>query len=149
MRLGDLIGEVVEFTAGVERTEVDFDPGMRAEVIDAREREDDVVRVTFDFREFAEYNKSFAKPTYYDDNGNAALRWHESRFYPNNFRCDDYFDKADLVGGRVFKVVGRGDSRLKVVRHKIMAMLEANGVRTNGVIDGELERILSELEGDR
>lgn len=67
-----------------------YDVGMMCRVegiTDKDDLSDDnciVFRVNTDFSEFEDFNKSVAKPTWFDDNNNPTLKWHETKAYPKN-----------------------------------------------------------------
>lgn len=86
-----LKGKVICFNKEVEKTEVDFDSGMKARVIGVRDVDDDVFVLDLDFSEFEESNKKLMANNYYDSNGHPTLKWCETSYYPKDCKCKDYF----------------------------------------------------------
>ena len=96
--LENLKGKVIRFTKAAETDfEIDFDEGMMARVTAVVEVGNGVVRVYCNFVEFEERNIRHAKPNYYDGDGVARLRWHETSLYPNNKETDVYLGIGEAV----------------------------------------------------
>jgi hypothetical protein len=78
----NLIGKVIEFTAGVADLEVYAEEGMKARVKGFRLIcEGEVVEMVVDYSEFEKHNEGFESANYYDDNGNPILTAREAGFY--------------------------------------------------------------------
>jgi hypothetical protein len=84
-------GIVVEFTGLMDGCNYGehhgFEPYMRAVMADCKfDKRDECWLLTFDFADFAEYNKRFETPGWSDCKGGFDLKWSESVFYPKNKR---------------------------------------------------------------
>lgn len=101
--LNTLVGKVIVFNEFVEHGEYDYDTGMKCRVISAdHDMNGDyhngtggTFKLTVDFSEFEEFNKSLMKPTYYDENHKPTLTWAESKYYPKNCQTHDYYSYDD------------------------------------------------------
>lgn len=102
-----LVGKVIQFNAEVEKSEIDFDRGMKARIVGyAITDPNEVFKLDLDFSEFEEANKLLMQSNYYDKNSNPTLKWCETKFYPKDCKCRDYFgytgegiDCFDVVEG--------------------------------------------------
>jgi len=83
---------VVEFLPPILDNEAYAEAGMRA-VIESvgSSSEDDVLKISFSFTEFDEFNKPFESSTYYDKNQSPVLTAREAGFY---FPVEKYFFMA-------------------------------------------------------
>jgi hypothetical protein len=100
-----LVGKVIQFNAEVEKCEIDFDRGMKARVVGfAITNPEEVFKLDLDFSEFEESNKLLMQSNYFDKNHNPTLKWCETKFYPKNCRCHDYFGYK-YEGSNCFEVV--------------------------------------------
>lgn len=83
--------------------EIDFDPNQKARVVDINvqfvneEGHDHMVLLTVDFSEFEERNKTLARPEYFDDYGAPRLKWHETKYYPEDKRSTLYVGENEPV----------------------------------------------------
>ncbi|MBI6882713.1 hypothetical protein [Pseudomonas putida] len=70
--------------------------GMRAHLIDVALQADDVATIKVSYKAFDEYNKSFEKATYYDENRKPVLTAREAGYYELE---DEYYvsSKDDLT----------------------------------------------------
>jgi hypothetical protein len=102
--LKELIGKVIEFNDEVEYTEIDFDSKMRAKVISAEMTDEDVFKLELDFSEYEEYNKEHMKSNYWDKNHQPTLKWCETRYYPTDCKCHEYFGFTG-EGNNCFSVI--------------------------------------------
>jgi hypothetical protein len=57
-----------------------------------------VYELKTDFSEFEEENKVNAKANWYNDNGNACLKWHETKYYPKDKRVILYMQLPTAAG---------------------------------------------------
>lgn len=88
--VANLVGKVIVFNDKVEFSEIDFDRYMAARVVGFR-TEPDYFQLTLNFAEFEEVNKKFMKSNYYDKDSNPTLKWCDTRYYPADKQCNDYF----------------------------------------------------------
>lgn len=87
-----LVGKVIQFNDQVEKSEIDFDRGMKARVVGyAITDPGEVFKLDLDFSEFEESNKLLMQSNYYDKNSKPTLKWCETAYYPKNCKCHDYF----------------------------------------------------------
>lgn len=88
-----LVGETIQFTSNIEKTELDFDEGMKAVIIDLdfKDEQYDMVSIKVDFSKFEDYNIPRMKANYFDDKRNAKLKWKDMKFYPADKISDDYY----------------------------------------------------------
>lgn len=91
------IKPVVEFDASIVAQENLFEQGMRARVVSVLDDEEDVLHIVFDFSDFAEYNKHFATPGYFDGEGKPTLYVWQTKHYPENLQEDVYVDLKSEV----------------------------------------------------
>jgi hypothetical protein len=77
----DLSGLVVKFTEEIDRDTYGPNKGMIAKIVSARLSQDDVVKFTFDFSNFVDYNKPLAERNWFDKNGIACETWFDQDFY--------------------------------------------------------------------
>lgn len=84
-----------------------FDPNQLARVVnyvleDDHDPNDKVWIFYLDFSEYEKYNQSVSIPSFYDQHKMPTLKWHETKFYPSDCKCD-YFvgqtshDEFDIV----------------------------------------------------
>lgn len=107
MNVNELIGKVIEFAGKVTETDYDFDPKQRAKIIAVQDTNDNfgTLKLTLDFKEFAEYNKQFANHDYFDKDQKATLAWHETSFYPKDFRYNFFADRKQIENDTIEFVV--------------------------------------------
>lgn len=73
---------VVEFLPPIDDCESYAESGMRAEIVAVAPRdEDDVLRITFSFESFDEFNKPFESANYYDKTQAPVLTAREAGYY--------------------------------------------------------------------
>lgn len=103
--VANLVGKVITFNQEVEKTEIDFDAGMKARVI-GFDIDKDYFKLKVSFKEFEDVNKQFMHCNYYDREGKPTLKWCETRYYPENCECFDYFSwgGSGLEGADCFNV---------------------------------------------
>lgn len=90
--VSSLVGKVIIFNLNVEKCEIDFDSGMKALVTGfAITDPGEVFKLDLDFSEFEESNKLLMQSNYYDKDGRPTLKWCETKFYPKDAKCRDYF----------------------------------------------------------
>lgn len=103
--LARLQGKIIEFTEGVERTELMPNTGMRGRIVDYSVElagtEDEHFNVLIDMSEFVEYNRLHMRANFYDANRVPCETWEESGLYPSNHRESCYMDWNEPV----FKVI--------------------------------------------
>jgi hypothetical protein len=97
----EYIGKLVEFSDGIKFMETYSEPKMRAKIIDMFDdtddhpnKEDVVVRITFDYTDFDEYNKEFDRYNYYDQEDVPRLNARQAGFYKPVDK--NYFGHPDL-----------------------------------------------------
>jgi hypothetical protein len=104
-QIASLVGKVIQFNADVEKSEIDFDRGMKARVVGyAITDPEEVFKLDLDFSEFEDSNKLLMQSNYYDKMGKPTLKWCETKFYPKNCKCHDYFGYKG-EGSNCFDVV--------------------------------------------
>lgn len=104
----ELIGKVIQFTPKIEDMQAYPEGGMRARVVSIDEQDthrsdlhDHLYKITFDYSEFDEFNKSLESSNYYDRKGVACLTAREAGMYapdeliyfgsPELWPFEDYF----------------------------------------------------------
>jgi hypothetical protein len=137
------IGRHVEFTDLVDESEIDFDPRMRAKVVDAYlSSEEDYWKIQVDFSFWEEYNKQFARPNYYDANGEPCLRWHETKFYPDNCLDTIYYTpdgKRVLFTLVPLKEIEEG---ARVLIEKVQALIVSKDLQADFCSNRALQEIM-------
>lgn len=104
-QIARLVGKVIQFNADVEKSEIDFDRGMKARVVGyAITDPEEVFKLDLDFSEFEDSNKLLMQSNYYDKMGKPTLKWCETGYYPKNCKCHDYFGYKG-EGSNCFDVV--------------------------------------------
>lgn len=94
-----LVGKVIVFNAKVEELEIDFDEGMKAEIVGFKP-DIECYRVFVDFSKFMEHNRSKMKKNYYDAIGVPCETWEQQRWFPKGGKIDFYINfewKGELV----------------------------------------------------
>ena len=92
----ELIGKTIKFKKQIEEIESNFDENMMGEIVDVSYDYDyDLIEIWISFSGFEEYNKTYMKSNYYDENGNPTLKWCDTRFYPIDRKSLKYFDIND------------------------------------------------------
>lgn len=108
-----LIGKTIQFTSKIEDMEAYPEKGMRARIVSIDEQDthmvdlhDHLYKITFDYSEFDEFNKSLESSNYYDRNGVACLTAREAGMYapdeliyfgsPKLWPFEDYFTTLDV-----------------------------------------------------
>lgn len=83
-----LVGKTVQFTSKIEDMEAYPEKGMRARIVSIDEEDthmsdlhDHIYKITFDYSEFDEFNKSLESANYYDGKGVACLTAREAGMY--------------------------------------------------------------------
>lgn len=85
---------VVTFAAGIGDKESYAEAGMRARIVRASGPDrDGVLKIWFDFEEFAGHNKGFESANYYDKAGKPTLTAREAGFYKPTEEI--YFDSSE------------------------------------------------------
>ena len=126
-QIEELIGKEIEFNYLVAELEIFFDKGMRGRIIDitlyVSYDDGDCFKLLVDFSEWEEYNKRRSLPTFYDNAGNASLKWHETTFYPHN-KVEKIFLMGDQLSGDkcIYKVLSEEET--KNVRDRTVEALE-------------------------
>lgn len=72
---------VITFTKEVDELEAYPEAGMRARVISAVQKHDDIIVLRVDYTDFDEFNEQFETANYYDGDGNATKTARESGHY--------------------------------------------------------------------
>ena len=108
----NLIGKTIQFTSKIEDMEAYPEKGMRARIVSIDEQDthmadlnDHLYKITFDYSEFDEFNKSLESANYYDRKGVACLTAREANMYepqeliyfgsPELWPFEDYFTTLD------------------------------------------------------
>ena len=100
-----LVGKVIQFNAEVEKTEIDFDCGMKARVVGYGITDPgELFKLDLDFSEFEQENKKLMQSNYYGKNGRPTLKWSETSYYPSDCKTDEYFG-YEFDGSDCFEVV--------------------------------------------
>lgn len=77
----------------------DLDYKMRVEILSYSDTDEDgVFTIICDLKSHKEYNKQFAKASYYDKQGNPTLTWFETSFYPKDEKYEIYIDMDHETG---------------------------------------------------
>ena len=91
---------ILEFNKQLNDEYYDYEPdaGMRMQLIDVKEEPflNDIVTLIFDMKGWWDYNKTFAKANWYNDQDVPCLTWKESRFYPSNDVYEMCVDKGNI-----------------------------------------------------
>jgi len=95
--LPNLQGKVIQFNSEVEKTELDYDRGMKARVVRWEDKCDGCFRLVTDFSEFKEHNEKLMQANYYDKDGQATLKWCETTLYPKDCRTGDWMDYSTPI----------------------------------------------------
>lgn len=82
----------VRFNKFINEYETNFDEYMMARLIGVLDKRDGTLKVSFDFKEYEDYNIQFMNPDYYDENQNPSLRWVDMKYYPRNKQESFYID---------------------------------------------------------
>ena len=107
-----LVGKTIQFTSKIEDMESYPEKGMRARIVSIDEEDthmsdlhDHIYKITFDYSEFDEFNKSLESANYCDRKGVACLTARESGMYetketiyfgsPKLWPFEDYFTASD------------------------------------------------------
>ena len=98
----EYLGKHVEFIRTLD--EFEMEPGCRAIITSIVDEGDDGIKFEFDWSMYAEYNKAYYSLNWYDTNRKPTLRFHETKFYPNNHRDTYYFMKSDDLT-QYFKII--------------------------------------------
>ncbi len=98
----EYLGKHVEFIRTLD--EFGMEPWCRAIITSVSSDETETTKFAFDWFMYAEYNKAYYSPNWYDGNGKPRLRFHETKFYPNNHRETYYLMENDDLT-QYFKVI--------------------------------------------
>lgn len=94
--LGQLIKEgiypIVTFKKGIENQEGYPENGMRAQIINVSFSDDDLIKLTFNYEHFDEFNKKYESANYYDNNKIPCLTARQKGFY--KIEEDFYFESG-------------------------------------------------------
>ncbi len=97
---------VIKFLKSSETTH--FDPRQQARVFSYHldysgdDLEDQVWIFKLDFSEFEKYNRSLALANFYDEYKMPTLKWHDTKYFPKDFKCD-YF--VGIASSDEFEIV--------------------------------------------
>lgn len=93
------LGRAIQFNKGIETSEMNAEPGMRATLISAvvENKQDNVIEVVFDYTLFEQFNMPLEVPNYYDKQGMPTLTAREAGHYEQ--KESYYFDGNDEVEG--------------------------------------------------
>lgn len=90
----EYIGKFIEFNEKISHCDDDMDNKMRGKVTSVIS-ENDYHILVIDLSDFFEYNKTVSEPSFYDNNGNPTLKFHETKFYPKDHIVRVYVDNDE------------------------------------------------------
>lgn len=98
------IQPIIEFTEEAEFVEYDVDKDMQCKIVSCSEPDrHGTILLKCDLNGFEEYNKTFAKCNWFDENRNPRLTWFESGYYPKDGIYKFYIDADYEI--TTFKIV--------------------------------------------
>lgn len=108
---------VVQFHEEMEEQETIFDENMRGRLVSFLEKNDGMLELKFEIKEFEEYNIPFMKPNYYDKEGKPSKKAIETNFYPKDGYEKVYFYPQDDFPGEI------------VEENKLLSKYKASGTK--------------------